>query len=298
MKEYSPKNPNEYNLDGKRYIKKIRRCSCEEKRGDFYILECKIHQRGSHTYTYTPKEDYITGFGSQNKVLYLSDDAMNTVIKTISDFEEETEQARKRRSVKVPFRDCLISIYYQQSGSGDFEYYSEYSDSNKTVRKFYKHDDPLHWLLCDVSDLINKHSDNKIEIVHCSKATIKENPIYQATLEQKDELFIAILKLHYGIADDHKCSFLSKLLGHRILPSLPEEYNKDYVIESGGVDYKLLHHSGYDMRHRPYFAMQGSTHSRITLNPHTKYGIDAGKIDAEAISFQEYLKLFNKKSNT
>jgi hypothetical protein len=90
---------------------------------------------------------------------------------------------------------------------------------------------------------------------------------------------------------------LSKLFNCRILPSLPEEYNKDYVIE-GGVDYTLLKHSGYSMWHRPYFAMPGSTHKRITLNPHTKYGLDAGKVDAEAISFQEFLKLFDKKSDT
>lgn len=297
MKEYLPKNPNEYNLDGKHYIEKIRRCSCDEKEGEFYKFECRIHQRGWNIYIYKPKEDHITKLGASDKVLYLSDEAMNTVIKTIAHFEDKAEQARKWKSVKVSFQDRLISIYYQKSEDGDFEYYSECSNSEKTVKKFYKHDDPLHWLLCDMSHFINKYPCKEIEIVYCSKASIKENPIYQAALEQKDEFFASVLKLHYGIAEDDECSCLSKLFNYRILPSLPEEYNKDYVIE-GGVDYTLLKHSEYSMWHRPYFAMPGSTHKRITLNPHTKYGLDAGKVDAEAISFQEFLKLFDKKSDT
>ena len=296
-KEYLPKNPNEYNLDGKHYIEKINHCSCDEKEGEFYKLKCRIHQRGWNTYIYKLKEDHITKFGTTDKVLYLSDAAIYAVIKTVSNFEEEAKQSRKLECVKAPFNDCHIDIYYHQSESGDFEYYSEYSDADITVKKHYKRYKPLHWLLCDLSDLINKHSDKKIEIIHCSKTTIKENPIYQATLKQKDELFTAILKLHYGIAEDDECYYLSKLLNHRILPSLPEEYNNDYVIE-GGVDYKLIENSGYSMWHRPYFAMSGSTHRRITLNPHTKYGLDAGKVNAEAISFQEYLKLFDKKSDT
>ena len=297
MKDFLPKNPNEYNLDGKRYIEKIRRCSCDEKEGEFYKLKCRIHQRGWDTYIYKPKEDHITKLGDSGKVLYLSEDATSNIIETITRFEEEVDQSQNWKSVKAAFHDCLISIYYKQVEGGDFAYYSEYGDADITVKKIYKRYDPLSWLLCDVSHVINENSDKKIEVVHCSKTTIKENPIYQATLEQKDELFTAVLKLHYGIAEDDECSYLSKLFNYRILPSLPEEYNKDYVIE-GGVDYSLLDHSGYSMWHRPYFAMPGSTHCRITLNPHTKYGLDAGKVDAEVITFQEFLKLFDEKSNT
>ena len=115
--------------------------------------------------------------------------------------------------------------------------------------------------------------------------------------ENETEMICSYISKRIGIAEDDECSCLSKRFNYRILPSLPEEYNQDYVIE-GGVDYTLLKHSGYSMWHRPYFAMPGSTHKRITLNPHTKYGLDAGKVDAEAISFQEFLKLFDKKSET
>ena len=82
------------------------------------------------------------------------------------------------------------------------------------------------------------------------------------------------------------------------MPGLPEEYDKAYVVARNSLsasDWKMLDNSGYQIWHRPYFAMGGSTHSRIEINPHTKRIVDAGKVDAEVISFEEYLRLFEKE---
>ena len=87
-------------------------------------------------------------------------------------------------------------------------------------------------------------------------------------------------------------SFLSKILRLRVLPSLPKEYDRNYVVDS--VNWALLERFGYTILHRPYFAMRGSTHEKWTLNPHTQIGIDAAKDEETAISFKEYLKLFDE----
>ena len=42
--------------------------------------------------------------------------------------------------------------------------------------------------------------------------------------------------------------------------------------------------------------MKGSTHEAYSLNPHTRSGVDAAPVDAETISFEEYLELFKQSS--
>lgn len=78
----------------------------------------------------------------------------------------------------------------------------------------------------------------------------------------------------------------------RTLPKLPEEFNRNYVVQADTIDRTLLKDSGYSVLHRPYFAMKGSTHDNWMLNPHTRSGVDAAKKDEPAISFDEFLALF------
>ncbi len=105
------------------------------------------------------------------------------------------------------------------------------------------------------------------------------------------------MKMHYHIASDDDCERLSEILNQRILPPLSEEYDKNYIIDAKTVksqSYKLLELSGYTILHRPYFGMKGCTHKKIGLNPHTKYGVDAAKVDDTSIPFSEYLELFDE----
>ena len=76
------------------------------------------------------------------------------------------------------------------------------------------------------------------------------------------------------------------------LPALSKNFNQNYYVKSATADVRLLNQSGYAMLHRPYFAMKGSTHSAITISPHTKVCIDAAPILEEKIDFKEFLKLF------
>ena len=299
MKEY--KSPIEYVIDGKRYVEKMRSCSCEEKNGDHYKLTCVIQQRGVECYTYKINEKYMTRYSLSATPLYLCDEAMRSVKQAIADFEEEAEQARKWKSIHATVRDCVITIYYHYVKNGEFDYYAEFGNSEITVKKPFKKS--LHFLLCDFIHFIDLQTEGTVaEIFKNNETAIRENLI-RAAVEQKDELFAAVLALYYGVADDKQCTFLSGLFGYRILPSLPEEYDRNYIVEAEGVDFELLGHSGYKVWHRPYFAMAGSTHSKYTLNPHTKQGVDAVKMNdlnngAEVLTFQEYLQLFDSENDT
>ena len=98
MKEYLPKNPNEYNLDGKRFIEKIRFCNCYEKRGDTYLLDCRIHQRGMRVYEYRKNSLFISGY-LKNVVLWLSEDARNDVNAALKAFDGKVERMKEEQPV-------------------------------------------------------------------------------------------------------------------------------------------------------------------------------------------------------
>ena len=78
----------------------------------------------------------------------------------------------------------------------------------------------------------------------------------------------------------------------KVLPQLPAEYDRNYIVDSGTIKLSVLRRSGYRILHRPYFAMKDSTHDKWQLNPHQKTGVDAANTDAPAMNFKEYLKLF------
>ena len=279
--------------DGKLYVEEIRKCICREKEDGCYLLECKIHQRGCYSYSYRLNEDFISKRGFvEGKALYLSDDAKETVLKSVSDFEEEVEKTRKWKHIKVPCQESFICIYYRIAEDGEFEYFLEHADSDK---KHYKGKGVLHRVLFDAA--IMRHGWKAYKrndlFVSSAKDAIDRNLFYQAALEQKDELFAKLLKVYLGADDIEDCTFLSDCLGYRVLPSLSGESDKEYFIEADGVDYDLLYHSGYKILHRPNFGMKGSTRFKITLNPHAKRGVDAAPVSSEAISFQEFLKLFD-----
>ena len=68
-----------------------------------------------------------------------------------------------------------------------------------------------------------------------------------------------------------------------LFPNLPEEYNKEYIIKVNDTLGYLLLAGGYKIAHRPGFAMMGSTRLFWTINPHTKCGVDAARLDKEVI---------------
>lgn len=296
-KEYLQKNPNEYNLNGKRYIEKIRRCVVKKRFEENFCLYCKIHQRGEHQYVYTPGTDFIAGYLNEKKTLCLSDEALKSVTAAVREYNEKVADAKRWKSVKFSVEGLGFSVYYKQKND-DFIYFFEFVNNGKTENAFYEDFRPLHWLLCDLQRFLPGKREGhifseKYNVTTSSDTT--ENPIYAASLEQKDELFAALLRRYYGIADEKECSFLADLLGYRILPPLSEKSDRNYIVLRRDVDYKLLIHSGYTVLHTPNFGMQRETRDKITLNPHRKTGYDSAAADAEAITFREFLSLFDSE---
>lgn len=279
------KNANEYWEDGKLFIEKTKSCKCFEKIGNSHVLTCKIIQRGEHEYVYDIGADFLTKrYGT--KKLWLTGSAKASALSAAQRMDSMIEKAQ----ISGPgFQDSeKFAVYYERKFSGRYDCLLAFADK-ENVRCF------VCFEYADIGDIIHKAAWSPIdetvaELLRNSKAdTIEKNPFYIAAVQKGDELLQKQLKAYYRIATDKECSRLSKLLGRKILPSLPESFDKAYVVDSDTISLRVLRDSGYVILHRPCFAMMGGTHSKWQLNPHTKTGLDAAPADAESVSFGDYV---------
>ena len=292
MREYM-KNKNEYMEDGRRYIEEIRECRCNEKKENAYLLTCKILERGKKEYTYSFEEEAYLLKGSYfgTKGFWLSDKAKTQVQRAIADFENKIGKAKNGIWIKVDIVPSVMTLYYDFYLKGRFHFLLEYLDEEHKKIIRYREGATLQEMISEITRCMIDQDICAI-IRQSDKDTINRNPLYISAVESGNEPLRLLLKLYYRIANEKECDMLSALFGTRVLPSLEEEYDQTYVVDADTIQSAILVRSGYDIRHKPYFAMRGFTHTKWQLNPHTKLGVDAAPNDAETISFQEYLELF------
>ena len=295
------KNENEYRENDRLYIRAIKKCICKEKKDGTYLLTCKIHQRGEHEYLYTEGE---TCLKKGSKVFWLSEEsgvfgksALETAKAAAALFDEKASEIRKE-AVKVTLIENVFFMYYRSNSKGLFDILLDFKaeDGDSVVISCSLSIEEMIKEISWQAFLRRLGSDPVIEIIKQStEENIGANPLYKKALETGNDLLCRQMKLYYRIATEKECSWLERMLGKRILPSLSEDYNRNYVVDSDTINLRLLDDSGYTVLHRPYFAMMGSTHEKWQLNPHTKGGVDAAKTEEESISFSDYLKLFEEK---
>lgn len=284
------KNENEYRIEDRLYIRSVKRCACVEKTGEEYILRCRIHQRGEYPYLYRTGAPYLDKDG---KKLWLSAEAAETVMQSIEWFETEIT-AFAKAEYEVTLAEDVFTLYYRRNDRNTFD----------LLLRITVNEGERFTLLCELEfrDLVREISFaarraglNRIpairRIVCSTEETIGGNPLWLHAVNTGDEFTAGQILLYHNLVNEQNRGDLERLLGHRILPKLPKEYDRDYAVISETVDCKLLRDSGYTIRHTPYFAMKGSTHDKWLLNPHNKIGVDAAKIRDEAMTFSEYLEL-------
>ncbi len=291
-------NTNEFRDGDKLYIKKIKSCECTMKIGECYLLECDIHQRGIHSYDFRPEFDRIARCSFANS-LWLSEDAKNSVKKAVDKLECQIKEAEGKYT-KASFPKIGLTVFYRRTGKDSFNYVSKKKYDMPVTYRAYKKCS-ANFILDDISQYahlcctgLNREAVKEYVIDRPTDETIYNNPFYKSAVDTDDEVLQKLIKVYYKLARKHDYSWLSKMLGKRFLPALPKEYDKEYYVDADTIDIGILSRSGYVILHRPYFAMKDSTHDTVTLNPHTKQGSDAAKVDCKAISFTDYLALFDQ----
>ncbi len=90
------------------------------------------------------------------------------------------------------------------------------------------------------------------------------------------------------------------LFKRKYLPPLGKEHDKYYIVKAKGINSSLLRRSGFIVFHRGCYAMmipenRDSTYSLWQLNPYKQRGIDAALPTDDAITFDEFLALYDGK---
>lgn len=290
------KDKNIFKEDGKRYVRRIKKCICMKKQSDTFTLECRIMEHGLRNYFYKAG-DLFFGEGSiGEKKLWLCDEALETVTEAVAAFEEIVDKA-KGSYRKVYIGKYRFYVYYERIEKERYDFIIEFEGENRIKGHdvFVLQDKTVADLLEEIQfgimwDYLDTGAWTK------EPGSCEEDYFYMA-VAGKDEILERLVRLYYREESPEDYRFLSaNVFEADMLPYLPEEFDrKYYVTKDSGPDYELLERSGYRFSHRPPFAMQGNTYDAMTLNPHRRTGVDAAPKDGEKITFEEYLKLFGRK---
>ncbi|GEM_PF-5860207 len=244
-----------------------------------YTIKMRIMQRGEKEYKYTRGNDFVT---RDKHVLYLLPDVFNQVVTAINDFDKTVNEAKSGNGYNTLPLINGITLYYKIEQSG----YMGFITTPSSVIGVHKYD--ARSLFIMVNSIIGDDY---------SLYDVENHPIYIAADKCGDKRICDLYVMCFGEVTNEFVEELSEQDGQMRLPKLSEEYNRDYAVIADGIDKALLHRSGYRFCHRPVFGMQNCTRANISINPYTKQCIDAAKVEAKAITFDEFLALFNQDSS-
>ena len=279
---------NVFYRDGKAFIKRIKscdvRCKSEDADGISYLLYCKISECGSDRFLYVAGSGFIR---SCNKVLWLENAALETVNGAIEKYESERADIRNRRFTfhSATWEEYRITVYYEYSAPNEMQF-NVYVEAKGVEFKIVKY-------VCaeTIFAMIKELSGDENAIP--KRDDIENNPLYRSALKYGDKRLIAELNFIYGAPSKEDLRILESVDGIKRLPELSEEYDRCFVLDYDEKTILTFKTSKYDFMHTPGFAMKGLTRSKLLINPHKKYVVDAAKINAPTTTFDELLKLFD-----
>lgn len=279
---------NVFYRDEKAFIKRIKscdvRCKSEDAEGNSYLLYCKISECGSDRFLYVVGSGFIRSY---NKVFWLENAALETVNGAIEKYESERADIRNRRLTfhSATWEAYGITVYYEYSEPNEmrFNVYVEAKGVELKIVKYVRAETVFAIIeeLSGDENAIPKHGD------------VENNPLYLSALKYDDKQLIAELNFIYGTPGKEDLRILESVDGIKRLPELSDEYDRYFVLDYDEKTILTLKTSQYGFIHTPGFAMKGLTRSKLLINPHKKYVVDAAKIDAPTTSFDEFLKLFD-----
>ena len=279
---------NVFYRDGKAFIKRIKSCEVRSKSENpdelSYLLYCKITECGSDRFSFVAGSRFIRSY---NKVLWLEDDALETINGVIGEYERERQSIRDRHKTFncARWEEYGISVYYEYSTPNELQF-NVYIELNGIEYKTVK------YVFVETIFAIIKELSGEANVIP-EYGDIKNNPLYLSAVHYDDKRLMAELDLLYDVPSKESLSLLESVDGVKRLPKLSEKYDTCYVVDYDKQTVLSLNLSRYKFIHTPGFAMKGRTRSKLLINPHQKYAVDAAKIDAPTMTFDEFLKLFD-----
>lgn len=274
--------------DGKAFVKRIKSCSVRSKSENpdeiSYLLYCKISECVSDRFLYVVGSGFIRSY---NKVLWLENAALETVSGAIEKYESERADIRNRRLTlhSATWEEYGITVYYEYSAP-DAMQFNVYVEAKGVEFKIVK------YVCVETIFEIIKELSGEANVIP-EYGDIKNNPLYLSAVHYNDKRLMAELDLLYDVPSKEGLSVLESVDGVKRLPKLSEKYDMCYVVDYDKQTVLSLNLSRYKFIHTPGFAMKGRTRSKLLINPHQKYAVDAAKIEAPSVTFDEFLTLFD-----
>ncbi len=296
-------NQNVYLRDGLYRVRTIRECKCFKKIGQRYYVRCRIQRRKDSPLN-APDYVYYSDAGNGSGLLlaegrrgprfalYTDPKARETVSEAVKMFEYKTAVARAWPSFWFELYGSVFTLYYRHIEENLFDFMLCVKAGEETValyeRKTVK--DPLK----TITELVGESERTKSpEEIDASGKTLPE-VLCEAASVGGDGKIALLIRHHYRCTDESDVPALEKLFGGRVLPPLPNEFDRYYAVNTASVDFELLRRSGYQFLHRPYFAMRGCTRQKCKLNPARRFGVDFAENDEPAVDFNEFLMMFDQ----
>jgi len=255
-------------------------------KNDYYTIGCLYKNNKYKMLRYSGQEckfeflDYVTIYTIDDKSLILA---------AIQKYQDDINYGINNYHV-VDYSDYNFILYYRYD-SGCYDMVLKTDEIIRVINPIYCGRGIYQAIIHSISKFISGESIKQIE----NNKDIMKDPLYLSVLKNNDRLLLLKIKDHYGLLNSDEIKELSSILNFNYLPKLDERFDKPYYVYRSEVDTSTFLWSEYRFLHRPYFAMRGSTHDILTINPHTKVIIDAAPEDIQTIRYEEFIKLYELK---
>ena len=289
---------NEYALDGRVYIKKIKGCRVGSIQGNTFNLVCRIHERGERKFILERGSDYITlddCAAKNKKIFYLCEDALSTVNAALKEADELISAIKTPGSgfTRADFADMKTALYYKTAKP--FLYIPIYEDYGRTpVCIRFGTECTLSNMLWELR--VYLHKNGLYKYCHPDEKNLSEHPLYIAAKSAGDKILTSEMELYSGSASKETREFISELRGFEVLPRAAASLDKEFYVTRESVRTDILEASGYNFLHQPNFSMFGYTRHAVTVNPHGRYVHDCAPRDAQRVSWSEFTEAVNENA--
>ena len=217
------KEKNIFKEDGKRYVRRIKKCICMKKQSDTFTLECRIMEHGLRNYFYKAGDLFLGEGSIGEKKLWLCDEALETVTEAVAAFEDIVDKAKGSYS-KVYIDKYRFYVYYERIEKERYDFIIEFEGENRIEGHdvFVLQDKTVADLLEEIQfgimwDYLDTSAWTK------EPGSCEEDYFYMA-VAGKDEILERLVRLYYREESPEDCRFLSaNVFEADILPYLGVE---------------------------------------------------------------------------
>ena len=290
-----------YTLDGKIYINILDFCKCHGKVGDRYVLECDVPGCDTLYYLYDGENETIQTEDKVERLFYLAD-AKDTVRDEVVRFEKKISRSKKWRKYKIRIDEKLYCCRYEWDAFNSLNYFLEYEDNSNRKVVSYQESASMDVMRENLLAITRHHSSESDDVKALERDTedVTKSPLYIAASKIKDSKFsdegkklMALTRQAYARSTEEDAALLTAEFKDRVLPALPQQFNRDYVVDHYSIDVNMLKRSGYRICPNEPDDEPGFTEEKWMLNPAELEIIRCAPVGSGSISFREYLEMFD-----